>query len=465
MKLLRKHSHVEGSRLLMTALLCAILLPCLYSAAQTDRGLAPTQPEGGRRLALVIGNADYPWKPLVNPINDAADVAAVLSRAGFNNGHVVPVTNLKEHELKRAVREFIESVRPGDFAFVYYSGHGVEVKGTNFLLPIDIPADATEGEVEDEAVPAQRIASDLESQGAAVRVLVLDACRDNPLRATRSMGGGLVPMEGLGSLVIFATEAGHTASDNTEGRNGLFTQYLLKALSMRGIPLDDAVRDVARQMAADTNRRQIPAIYGLLEKPVILFNGPVIAVTAPAQPGPDPAVEAWNLIKDSKKPQDFDDFANAYPNSPYATPAKLRSNELKRQAAGDEDNPPHPQQPDQTTPVVDAPNVNPGVIAALAVTVEVRVMLKKTRQFVPGLKSSNFRVFDQNVEQRIESFHEAAGGKYELIYNLTSVPQDKIMPQVRVELVNDRGQPLRMQDEKHKPLDYIVTMDLTYPSR
>ncbi len=333
MRWLCGHSYVEVSRLVMTALLCAISLPCMHGAALQNRGFEPAQPESGRRLALVIGNADYPWKPLVNPINDAADVAAALSRVGFNDGHVLPVTNLNEHEMKRAVRDFVESIRPGDFAFVYYSGHGVEVKGTNYLLPIDIPADASEGEVEDEAVPAQRIASDLESQGAAVKVLVLDACRDNPLRATRSAGGGLVPMEGLGSLVIFATEAGHTASDNTEGRNGLFTQYLLKALSMRGIPLDDAVRDVARQMAAETNRRQIPAIYGLLERPVILINGPVIVNAPLAQPAPDPALEAWNLIKDSQKPQDFDDFANAYPNSPYATPARLRSNELKRETA------------------------------------------------------------------------------------------------------------------------------------
>jgi outer membrane protein len=338
MKWPREHPHIEVSRFVMTALLFAISVPCVHGAAQQNKGFEPVQPESGRRLALVIGNAAYPWKPLVNPINDATDVAAALSRVGFNNGHVLPVTNLNEREMKRAVREFVESIRPGDFAFVYYSGHGVEVRGSNYLLPIDIPADATEGEVEDEAVPAQRIARDLDSQGAAVKVLVLDACRDNPLRATRSTGGGLVPMEGLGSLVIFATEAGHTASDNTEGRNGLFTQYLLKALNMRGIPLDDAVRDVARQMAADTNRRQIPAIYGLLESPVILINGPVIVNSPSAEPAPDPALEAWSLIKDSRKAQDFDDFANAYPNSPYATPARMAANKLRREAAA----PPEP---------------------------------------------------------------------------------------------------------------------------
>jgi hypothetical protein len=253
-------------------LLC-LALSWFQSNAQNDKGLVPQVPLVGttRRLALAIGNKDYPWRPLTNPINDATDVAAALKLDGFE---VHLVTNAKEREMKAAIRKFTEAIRPGDFAFVYYSGHGVEVKGTNYLLPIDMSADASEYEVEDEAVSAQRIVGDLNSQGAGVEVLVLDACRDNPLRANRSTGGGLAPMEGLGSLVVFATQAGRTASDNTEGHNGLFTKYLLKALQMNGVSFDDAVRNVARQMAAETNRKQVPAIYGLLETPVYLAYTP-----------------------------------------------------------------------------------------------------------------------------------------------------------------------------------------------
>jgi hypothetical protein len=256
-----------------SVILCFIVFFPLSNACQ-DRGLHPQTPEPGtpRRLALAVGNKDYPWKPLINTINDATDVAAALRGDGFD---VHLVINAKERELKRAIREFIESIRPGDFAFIYYSGHGVEVKGTNYLLPIDISANASEFEVEDEAVSAQRIVADLNSQGAAVDVLILDACRNNPLKANRSTAGGLAPMEGLGSLVVFATQAGHTASDNAEGHNGLFTRYLLKALGMEGVSLDDALRDVARQMAAETNRGQVPAIYGLLETPVYLLRSSV----------------------------------------------------------------------------------------------------------------------------------------------------------------------------------------------
>jgi len=223
----------------------------------------------------------------------------------------------------------VASVHPGDFAFVYYSGHGVEVKGINYLLPVDLPADATADEVEDDAVSAQRIATELDDRGAAVKVIVLDACRDNPIKGSRSAGGGLAPMEGLGSLIVFATEAGKTASDNSASRNGLFTQYLLKALTAKDESLDDAIRDVARQMASDTNRRQVPAIYGLLERPVYLFTGPVTVNLNE----PDPALEAWNAIKDTHNPQDFDDFVKTFPDSPYSASARLAANRLRRESS------------------------------------------------------------------------------------------------------------------------------------
>jgi TPR repeat protein len=316
--------------------LCALLAFSSFLVGQGSKGFQMNSEEHNgepsRRLALVIGNKDYPWKPLANPVNDATDVAAALEQAGFK-GNVQRVFNAQHDAMKRAVRDFVASVHPGDFAFVYYSGHGVEVKGINYLLPVDLPANASEDEVEDDGVSAQRIASDLDDHGAAVKVIVLDACRDNPIKASRSAGGGLAPMEGLGSLIVFATEAGRTASDNSASRNGLFTQYLLKALTAKGVALDDAVRDVSRQMAADTNRQQVPAIYGLLERPVYLFTGPVTVTVAPAPMPPDPGLEAWNATSSSKDPEDFDDFIRQFPQSPYVPTARLAANRLRREAA------------------------------------------------------------------------------------------------------------------------------------
>ncbi len=327
-------SRAHRKRVLLA--LCALLAVSSSLLSQDSRGFQMGNDEHNgepsRRLALVIGNKDYPWKPLANPVNDATDVAAALEQAGFK-GNVQLVFNAQHDAMKRAVREFVASVHPGDFVFVYYSGHGVEVKGINYLLPVDIPANASADEVEDDAVSAQRIASDLDDRGAAVKVIVLDACRDNPIKASRSTGGGLAPMEGLGSLIVFATEAGRTASDNSSSRNGLFTQYLLKALSAKGVALDDAVRDVSRQMAQDTNRQQVPAIYGLLERPVYLFTGPVTVSVAPATMPPDPGLEAWNAIKETHNPQDFDDFIAAFPQSPYAPSARLAANRLRRETA------------------------------------------------------------------------------------------------------------------------------------
>ena len=265
--------------------LATFLLVFAVAVFPQDDGKRIT-PYAGRRLALVIGNKEYAWKPLVNPVKDARAVASALGGAGFADRDIHLVLDARHEELRRSVREFVESVKPGDLAFVYYSGHGVEVKGNNYLLPIDLPADATEGYVEDEAVPAQRILRDLAGQGARVRVLVLDACRDNPLRATKSVGGGLAPMEGRGSLIVFATEAGRTAGDSPGAANSVFTEYLLQGLRMPGVSLDDAMKQVSRGVARATKEQQVPAIYGLLLEDVVLLPGGASTAATLLPPAP-----------------------------------------------------------------------------------------------------------------------------------------------------------------------------------
>lgn len=334
------------SRVVATICLLVFLCPCRTNAQSKGFEMGDSIAPQGRRLALVIGNKDYAWKPLANPVNDATDVAAALERDGFK---VRLATNLRfrdaspAREMKSVVRQFVESVHKNDFAFVYYSGHGVEVRGTNYLLPIDLPADATAGTIRDEAVAAQDLVSDLQDQGASVSVIVLDACRSNPIHASsdRAMpSGGLARMEpGHGTLVVFPTQAGQTASDNSSSRNGLFTQYLLPALRQKGVRLDDAIRDAASKMVHDTGGSQTPALYGLLDNPVFLASAPEPAPATPpvnlqpVQSGPDAALEAWNAIKDTHNPQDFDDFITAFPQSPYSASARLVANRLRREAA------------------------------------------------------------------------------------------------------------------------------------
>jgi len=339
------------------------LSPCRAATQSKGFDVATSVPPQGRRLALVIGNKDYAWKPLANPVNDATDVAAALERDGFK---VRLATNLRfrdpspTREMKSVVRQFVESVHKNDFAFVYYSGHGVEVRGTNYLLPVDLPADATAGTIRDEAIAAQDLVSDIQDQGASVSVLVLDACRSNPIHATgdRAMlSGGLSRMDpGHGTLVVFPTQAGQTASDNSNSRNGLFTQYLLPALAQKGVRLDDAIRDAASQMVHDTGGMQTPALYGLLDNPVFLASAPAPVNVNPAPYEPDAALEAWNAIKDTHNPQDFDDFITAFPQSPYAASARLVANRLRRQIAASA----VPSQPSRGSPDIPHPAANEG---------------------------------------------------------------------------------------------------------
>jgi hypothetical protein len=219
-------------------------------------------------------------------------------------------------------------VKPGDLAFVYYSGHGVEVHGVNYLLPVDLPSDATEGYVEDEAVSAQRLLRELDEHGAAVKVLILDSCRDNPLRAAKSTAGGLAPMEGRGSLIIFATEAGKTASDTPGSSNSVFTRNLLKSLRQPGVPLFDVMRVVAKNVARETNDKQVPAIYGMMLEDVILVPSAVSHTpqqsqsSSPVASAPDQ--DAWLAVKDSGEPWLIEQFIKEYPQSAYAEVARLK---------------------------------------------------------------------------------------------------------------------------------------------
>jgi formylglycine-generating enzyme required for sulfatase activity len=306
----------------MRVLAAIVVLSALLSAQ--DRRVAPAS--GGRRMALVIGNDAYPWKRLTNAVNDARALAAMLPRVGFDTRDITLVTDANLRQMQRAGREFIEKLRPDDLAFVYYSGHGVEVRGENFLIPVDFPADATELEARDEAYSAQQLLRGLEETQARTRILILDACRNNPLRATRAAGGGLARMDGKGTLVVFATSAGSTADDNPRGSNGLFASQLLKALPTPGVTVGQMMQDVARAVYRDSGARQTPAIYGLL-----LEDFPLVAGVNPG-PKPDAAAETWALIRDSRNAEDFEAFANAYPASDLAPGARIRAAQLRRSA-------------------------------------------------------------------------------------------------------------------------------------
>ena len=157
-----------------------LVLGWSHMAAQTSRRVAPLG-ANARRLALVIGNNTYPWKPLTNAVNDAQSLAALLPQLGFGSQDITIATNTTLRQLQRVTREFLEKVRLGDVALVYYSGHGVELGGVNYLVPVDFPSNASDLELQDDAYPAQQLLRNLEATQARVRLMAGET-RNGPPR-------------------------------------------------------------------------------------------------------------------------------------------------------------------------------------------------------------------------------------------------------------------------------------------
>ena len=236
----------------------------------------PVQPRRGmelttsQRRALVIGNTSYPQKPLLNPGNDATDLAAALPDAGFN---VTLRTDLDNKALERAVIDFSETVQPGDTALFFFSGHGLEVEGgQNYLLPLDFAAKA-ETDVKYQAVAAGRVQELLQARKAQTVILILDACRNNPYKSwSRASGGGLAGMSGESVYIAFAAAAGKQADDNPGGRNGIFTKHLLANLRAPGLPIDEVFNRVRRGVAVDTKGKQVPFSNSGLIDPFVFID-------------------------------------------------------------------------------------------------------------------------------------------------------------------------------------------------
>jgi uncharacterized caspase-like protein len=227
----------------------------------------PVKPND-RRIALVIGNSAYDNVPaLDNPERDAKLVGEVLKRTGFQS--VTLLTNLKKHALVGALRRFAAQAETADWAVIYYAGHGIEVSGMNYLVPIDARI-ASDRDIGFEAVPFEQVLNAAE-RAKKLRLVILDACRDNPFKAkmkrtltaaSRSVAGGLAAVEPeAGTLVVFAAKDGQQALDG-DGTNSPFAQAFVKNVQTPGLEvrrLFDYVRDDVLDM---TSRQQQPFSYG-----------------------------------------------------------------------------------------------------------------------------------------------------------------------------------------------------------
>jgi len=235
--------------LLRTASALLMLVLCLGLA---DSALAAG---GENRIALIIGNGAYKSAPLKNPVKDARDMAALLKSLGFA---VTLKVDAEQKDMEEAVRQFGLDLRQGGVGLFYFAGHGLQVGGNNYLVPVDAKIQS-ESDVRFECVDAGRVLGKMEDAGNSLNIVILDACRNNPFsRGFRSADRGLAEMRApTGSLIAYATAPGSVASDGT-GDNGIYTKHLLKTMRTPGLSITDVFMRVRMGVVAETGKKQVP---------------------------------------------------------------------------------------------------------------------------------------------------------------------------------------------------------------
>jgi hypothetical protein len=329
------------------SLLLRLALSFLLAAAMA------TAAHAERRIALVIGNSAYSAvSPLANPKNDAELMAKTLKSVGFE---VTKLVDADQRTMKQAMLDFGRKLRDGaDVSLFYYSGHGVQAKGENYLIPVDA-AIKDEGELDLQTINVNAFLQVMDNASSKVNIIILDACRNNPFASSlRSATRGLTMLNApTGTYIAYSTGIDQVAEDGTTG-NSPFTQALARAIVKPGVKLEDTFKEVRRIVEAATSKKQVPwdtsSITGDFyfapeaDKPAA---PPAPSLVASAEnkplppPSPDIAAEAkpavlppsteitadhtaWLKIANSTDTADFDRFLQAFPSSRFAAAAKAR---------------------------------------------------------------------------------------------------------------------------------------------
>jgi len=228
---------------------------------EKNRGLnvktTPKETKLEQRIALVVGNNNYKGRlsKLNNPINDARAIRDILQERNFE---VIYVEDSSKKSMKEGLNKFYRQIQKGGVGMFYFSGHGIEVDGQNYLIPTDAKIEA-KSDTEYEAVALAKITKRMKNAGNRLNIVVLDACRNDPF--SRGVGtGGLAKIEPIGMFVSYSTGAGSVASDGASGQNGLFTKSLIKHMK-RGLDLQGVFQETRKEVYQASNHKQFPAIY------------------------------------------------------------------------------------------------------------------------------------------------------------------------------------------------------------
>jgi formylglycine-generating enzyme required for sulfatase activity len=278
-----------------------------------------------QRVALVIGNAAYKSSPLKNPVNDARAIASQLKSFGFD---VTLKENLKIREIGSTYREFRTKIKPGATALVFYAGHGIQVKGQNYFPAVDAEIDAEE-DVPLQSLNLGTLLENMEEAKAAVNLVFLDACRDNPFaRRFRSASRGLAKVEAAsGTLIHYATKPGSVAADG-DGNNGTYTEALLAQLSSP-LPVELMLKQVTNVVVTKTKGKQEPWVEGSLRGD-FYFRSPTQTTDA-VRPSPVvvPEMSAaqredafWADAKSAGNKEGFEGYLESYPKGRYVSLAR-----------------------------------------------------------------------------------------------------------------------------------------------
>jgi hypothetical protein len=317
----------------MRYLTVILSLMCMLLSAHTARA--------DKRVAFVVGNGAYKnVAQLPNPAIDAKAMAAVLRNVGFD---VVEGTNLTRDKMTERLLDFGKKAQGADVAVFFYAGHGIAISGTNYLLPVDADI-KSEMDVKLGSAINIDLTLDQTMSDAKVKLVFLDACRDNPFAAkiksnsaTRSVSvqSGLAEMKsGEGTLIAFATGPGQTALDGQEGTNSPFTRALIAHITTPGVEIQQAMTEVRAQVNEETSKGQLPWGHTNLIGSVYLNPAapPAANAAAPAAPttvaavsgGSDVELEFWRSVKESNKPEELNAYLSSYPNGQFKSLALAR---------------------------------------------------------------------------------------------------------------------------------------------